>query len=53
VAHTLSSGEREGQARDYGRLEPGESVSLTFEAAGEYRLSCALHPMMAGRVVVE
>ena len=35
-----------------GRLGKGDSTSITFETAGEFRYKCEYHPAMVGRVVV-
>lgn len=37
---------------DSGRLEPGESFSITFDEAGEFSYFCAVHPRMTGSIVV-
>ena len=37
---------------DAGTIEPGASVSVTFDTAGTFEYFCAFHPFMAGTVVV-
>lgn len=37
---------------DTGRLNKGESASLTFSTAGTYAYACAFHPMMKGTITV-
>ena len=38
---------------DSGIMSPGDSFEWTFDEAGTYDYVCALHPGMAGRIVVE
>jgi plastocyanin len=35
-----------------GTIEPGASVSVTFDAAGTFEYACAFHPFMKGTVIV-
>jgi plastocyanin len=41
-----------GHAFDTGRLNKGDSGSVTFETPGEYDYICTYHPSMEGTVVV-
>lgn len=34
-------------------LSQGESFSFTFEKAGSYDYSCAIHPAMLGKIIVK
>jgi quinohemoprotein ethanol dehydrogenase len=43
----------QGGAWDTGLLKPGESASLTFDAAGTYIYYCLPHPWMLGQVIVQ
>ena len=38
---------------DLGQFGTGQSVSRTFDAAGEFDYVCTLHPGMAGTIVVQ
>jgi plastocyanin len=48
IPHTAT-----GVSFDTGRLTAGQPVVATFDTAGEYRYNCAIHPNMAGTVVVQ
>jgi plastocyanin len=48
VPHTVT-----GEGFDTGRLLRDEWAPLTFEWAGEYHYNCAIHPEMAGTVIVQ
>ncbi len=48
-AHTVTSDD--GQF-DSGRLEPGESVTVSFEGLGTLTYHCQIHPEMIGSVTV-
>jgi plastocyanin len=37
---------------DTGRIEPGESASVTFDEAGEFAYHCDVHPRMTATIVV-
>lgn len=56
VPHTATHGENGDPAADAlfdMPLEPGESVSYTFDEPGTYSVTCTLHPNMNMTVVVE
>lgn len=42
-----------GDDFDTGRLDRGDSESVTFDEPGEYDYICTYHPSMEGRVIVE
>ena len=49
--HFTHSVEMDGQP-DH-KIEPGESVEITFDTPGEYDYKCTLHPHdMSGKVIV-
>jgi plastocyanin len=41
-----------GDGFDTGRLNDGDSASVTFETPGEYAYICTYHPSMEGTIVV-
>ncbi|SDE93528.1 cupredoxin domain-containing protein [Limimaricola pyoseonensis] len=47
--HTVTA---ESGAFDSGRLGMGQSVRMTFPAAGSYPYFCAIHPRMRGAIQV-
>jgi plastocyanin len=56
VPHTVTHGDggapRPGALFDE-RLDPGGSVSLTFDAPGAYPITCRIHPEMSMEISVE
>ena len=50
-AHLITGANQEWGSRDV-KLAPNATVSYTFEKAGAYPYACALHPGMAGAIVV-
>ncbi len=50
VPHTATD---RGDDWDSGRLDEGESATLTFDRAGDFRYYCIYHPNMEARLVVE
>jgi plastocyanin len=50
--HTVTSSSSNDSSFDSGVLRRGEAFSFTFDKEGEYSYFCALHPSMAGTVVV-
>ena len=50
-AHTVTGSDL--QFEDSGPIDPGQSFSQTFTAAGTYTYRCGPHPWMTGIIVVE
>ena len=50
-AHLLTGANQAWGDREK-EIRPGESVSVTFDAAGVYAFSCAIHRGMSGAVIV-
>jgi plastocyanin len=48
--HTATS--VDGGGFDTGLIQPGQSVSLTFDEAGTYTYTCTPHPWMIGQILV-
>ena len=46
-AHTATSA-----SWDTGIMQPGESVTITFDEAGSFAYSCQIHPVMTGTITV-
>ena len=51
ASHTATATDPAGSF-DSGRLQPGESFSLTLNQSGTYTYKCAIHPFMKGTVTV-
>jgi OOP family OmpA-OmpF porin len=49
VPHTVTFND----GPDCGRFNQGQSVSQTFDSAGEFTYRCTIHPSMRGTVVVQ
>jgi amicyanin len=52
MPHTVTA-KSSGQGFSSGTLNRGQTYRLTFPHPGSYDYHCALHPNMAGRIVVE
>lgn len=50
-AHTITDDTPGGY--DSGRVKVGSSITLKFNAPGEFQFHCTIHPSMRGRVIVE
>ena len=53
VAHTVTNTDSAVSPLSSGTLAPGSTFYFTFTKAGTFGYHCAIHPTMAGTVIVE
>ena len=42
-----------GEGWGSGEIAPGKAYSKTFDAAGDYKYHCSIHPSMTGEIIVK
>jgi len=53
VKHNIQVSDANDVTQDLGLQKPGETVSQSFPAPGEFRVHCSIHPKMRLRVIVQ
>ena len=53
VTHNVSIDTPDGKEEDMGLQKPGESLSKTVNASGDYAAHCQIHPKMKMKIKVE
>jgi cytochrome c peroxidase len=53
VSHNIMTKSPTGRRYNSGVQAPGESITLTFDEAGEYEIICGIHPKMKMTVTVK
>lgn len=53
VKHNIQVTDANDVTQDLGLQKPGETVTQAFQAPGEYRVHCSIHPKMRLRVLVQ
>ena len=53
VKHNIQVTDTQDVTQDLGLQKPGETVTQAFQAPGEYRVHCSIHPKMRLRVLVQ
>jgi plastocyanin len=53
VTHNIQILDSEGNMDDKGLQKPGEDIKAKFDAPGEYKVHCAIHPKMKMTITVK